>query len=338
MKPIYFPFTFLSENVFKKIRTFFPQTILFQPTTDRTAEHTEKAANEGLLEIRTPVTGDEEKLRRALREYRMWIEQHKGSESAFFETGLFHGGVAESIPMYSDVSTSQIKSDIKRGGRPPQPQKPDPLFAARLFLLLAQNFDIQNEQLKEDMQNLQSLENKLFSDMRGEEEYAENHTKAPDAVILEDAGLHKTVQRLAAWLKIFEHDPVAPDKNGSGLFITCSRAVLEHIMEICPDYQLVLSTGNISAQNQTFEKILEFQNILKENLTRLSREQTENNLIPFPKMDNTGNGFSTLKIFRFTQKSPFALFKESLKKSDDIFENANFSKFQKTFIGLVDHI
>lgn len=338
MKPIYFPFTFISENVFKKIRTFFPQTVLFQPTSDQTAEHIEKAANEEFLDIRTPITGDEKKLERVLGEYRVWIEQHKGSESAFFEAGLFQGDLSESIPMYSDFSTSQIKSDIKRGGHPRQPQKPDPLFAARTFLLLAQNFDMQNEQLKEDMQNLQRMENNLFSNMRGEDEYAESYPKAPDAVIWEDPGLHKTVQRLAAWLKIFEHEPVAPDKNGSGLFITSSREVLDHIMEICPDYQLVLSTGNVSAQNQTFEKILEFQNILKENLTRLSRDQTEKNLMPFPKMDTTSNEFATLKIFCFTQKSPFALFKESLKKSDNIFENANFSKFQKTFIGLIDHL
>jgi hypothetical protein len=72
-------------------------------------------------------------------------------------------------------------------------------------------------------------------------------------------GRNKTGQRLSAWLKIFEKDPVAPDEFGSGLFITSSHAVLEHMMELCPESELILSTGPVPVGGQHSKKIKEFQ-------------------------------------------------------------------------------
>ncbi|MFO8082956.1 MAG: hypothetical protein R6U27_01400 [Desulfobacterales bacterium] len=338
MKPIYFPFTFISPIIFESIQMLFSKTVLYQPSANQLPEYLKKLADEGFLEIRTPFTGDEERLERLIREYKAWVEQHKGSDITFFKNRLFNATGIESIPMYSETSTSQIKSDIKRGVILDQPPKPDPDFAARLFLVIAQQFDIQHEEFKWDMEKFHLMETSLFSDIQGENEFSEINAGASGAVIPNDPGLHKTGQRLAAWLKVFEHDPVAPDDFGSALFITSSPAVMEHIREIGPNNQLVFATKIIMSEKQNSEKILEFQNILNENLVRLSKNQDEKNLIPFPERGTTNDERVNLKIFCFPQHSPWTLFKEKLKPSDGMNNNLNVLKFQKTFIGIVERL
>lgn len=338
MKPIYFPFTFISPTVFKDIRIFFPQTVLYQPSSGKVPEYIQNLGNEGLLDIRIPFLGEEEKLDRLAREYKVWIEQHKGSDTAFFKSRLFDTTGFESIPMYSDTSTSQIKSDIKKGGTSNCSQQPDPVFTARLFLLTAQEFDIQADEFKKDLEKFHLMEHSLYTNIRGEDEFTEVSGKSHEINIPDDPGLHKTGQRLAAWLKLFEHDSLDPDEYGSVLFITSSPGVMDHIMDICPDNEMVLSTGKISTDKLKPEQIFEFQKALQENLLRISRDQSEKKLLPLPEMGKPDNGAINLKILSFPRKSLGTLFKEKFKLPEDTSENTVTSKFKKIFIGIVERL
>jgi hypothetical protein len=336
MKPIYFPFTFISEPVLKDISIFFPETVIYQPSSGKIPEYIKQSADEGLLEIHAPFGGDEKMFDSLVREYREWVEQHMGSETTFFKTRIFDGIDMETIPMYSDNSTSQIKYNIKTGHMETPPKKPDEEFTARLFLLIAQEFDIQQDEFKRDLERFQVMENNLFLNIRQEDEFSGTNIK--NTVIVDDLGGHKTGQRLSAWLKIFEHDPVVPDEFGSGLFITSSNSVLEHIKELCPENELVLSTGPVSVDDQYPEKIKEFQKILKENLRRLSKNQFDKDLTPFPAPAKTNNIFVVLNIFCFSCKSLLTLFKETVKQPDDAPENNSALNFHKTFIGILERV
>lgn len=338
MNPIYFPFTFISEPVLKEISIFFPQTVIYQPTSGKIPEYIKKSADKGLLKIHATFGGDETRFDQLVREYRDWIERHKGSETSFVKTRIFDRVDMETIPMYSDNSTSQIKYDIKKGHIENQTQKPDAEFTARLFLLIAQEFDIQQDEFKRDLEHFQLMENNLFSDIRGEDQFSGSSINNPDTIISDDLGRHKTGQRLSAWLKIFEQDPVAPDEFGSGLFITSSQSVLEHIMELCPESELILSTGPVPVGGQNPKKIKEFQEILKENLIRLSKNRFEKDLTPFPELTPANNIFSCLNIFCFSQKSPRMLFKETIKQPDDFPPNKDVLNFQNIFIGIVERV
>jgi hypothetical protein len=338
MKPIYFPFTFISEPMLKDISIFFPQTIIYQPSSEKIPEYLKKSADEGLLEIHAPFGGDEKRFDSIVREYRQWVEHHRGSETTFFKTRIFDNIDIETIPMYSDNSTSRIKYNIKKGEMENQPKKPDEEFTARLFLLIAQEFDIQQYEFKKDLQYFQIMENNFFSNIRDDDEFSETNMKNLNSVIVDDVGSNKTGQRLSAWLKIFEHDPVAPDEFGSGLFITSSHSVLEYIMELCPESELVLSTGPVSVNDQNPEKIKEFQKILKENLQRLSENQFEKDLTPFPHTTAINNVFAVLNIFCLSRKSLLTLFEETVKQPDDVLQDTSALNFQKTFIGIVERI
>jgi hypothetical protein len=338
MNPIYFPFTFISEPVLKEISIFFPQTVIYQPTSGKIPEYLKKSADKGLLKIHASFGGDETRFGQLVREYRDWIECHKGSETSFVKTRIFDGVDMETIPMFNGNSTSQIKYDIKKGHIETQPQKPDAEFTARLFLLIAQEFDIQQDEFKRDLEHFQLMESNLFSDIRGEDQFSGSSINNPDTIISDDLGRHKTGQRLSAWLKIFEQDPVAPDESGSGLFITSSHAVLEHIFELCPESELILSTGPVPVGGQNPKQIKEFQEILKENLIRLSKNRFEKDLIPFPELTPANNIFSCLNIFCFSQRSPRMLFKETVKQPDDFSPNKDVLNFQNIFIGIVERV
>ncbi len=338
MKPIYFPFTFISDQVLTDISIFFPQTLIYQPSSAKIPEYLKKSADEGLLEIRAPFGGDEKRFDRLVREYRDWLEHHKGSETTFFKTMIFDSADMDNIPMFSDSSTSQIKYSIKKDQSENQPQKPDIEFTARLFLLIAQEFDIQQDEFKRDLEHFQLMENNLFSNIRGEDEVPKTDTKNINAVISDDLGKNKTGQRLSAWLKIFEQDPAVPDEFGSGLFITSSHAVLEHIMELCPESELILTTGPVPVGGGHSEKNKEFQKILKENLVRLSKNRFEKDLAPLPELIPANNIFTCLNIFYFPQKSPGALLKETVKQPDDASQNNVALNFQQIFIGIVERI
>jgi hypothetical protein len=338
MKPIYFPFTFISEPVLKDISMFFPQTVIYQPSSEKIPAYLKISADEGLLEIHAPFGGDEKRFDSLVREYREWVEQHKGSETTFFKTRIFDSIDMETIPMYSENSTSQIKYNVKKGHMETPLKKPDEEFTARLFLLIAQEFDIQQDEFKRDLENFQVMENNLFSNIREDDEFSGTNIKNLNTAIVDDLGGYKTGQRLSAWLKIFEHDPVVPDEFGSGLFITSSHSVLEHIKELCPENELVLSTGPVSVDDQYPEKMEEFQKILKENLRRLSKNQFEKDLSPFPAPAKTTNVFAGLNIFCFSRKSLLNLFKETVKQTDNVPQNNSALNFQKTFIGIVERI
>jgi hypothetical protein len=338
MKPIYFPFTFISEPVLKDISIFFPQIVIYQPSSEKIPEYLKKSADEGLLEIHAPFGGDETRFDNLVREYRQWVEHHRGSETTFFKTRIFDSIDIETVPMYSDNSTSQIKYEIKKGHVGKQPQKPDEEFTARLFLLIAQQFDIQQYEFKKDLQHFKIMENNFFSNIRDENESSETNIKNLNTVIVDDVGSNKTGQRLSAWLKIFEHDPVAPDEFGSGLFITSSHSVLEYIMELCPESELVLSTGPVSANDRHPEKNKEFQELLKENLRRLSENQFDKDLTPFPDTTATNNDSLVLNIFCLSRTSLLTLFKEKVKQPDSVPQDNRALNFQKIFIGIVERV
>jgi hypothetical protein len=335
MKPIYFPFTFISEPILKDISIFFPQTVIYQPSSGKIPEFLQQRADKGLLEIYAPFGGDEAKFERLFREYRDWIERHQGSDTTFFKTRLFDGGDLDTIPMYSETSTSQIKYHIKRGLAENIPQKPDSEFAARFFLMIAQEYDIQNDEFTKDLEHFQEMEHNLFSKIRGEDEIFEPSEKHFNIVPTNDLGRNKPGQRLSAWLKIFEKDPVAPDEFGSGLFLTTSHAILEHIKELFPEGELILSTGPVSTGNQTQEKIIEIQTILKENLKKISKNRVKKDLAPLPEMPFENNIYVRLNIFCFS-KSPWKLFKETVHQPDAFHPSA--INFQKTFIGIMEYI
>ena len=107
MKPIYFPFTFISEPIVEALSACFKQTVVYQVSSQKVPEKMQEWSKSGTLDIRIPVEGDEKKLDKILNDYRAWINLNQGSEIAFLKTQV------DKIPIFDETYSSKIRDDIK---------------------------------------------------------------------------------------------------------------------------------------------------------------------------------------------------------------------------------
>ena len=134
MKPIYFPYTTISEPVLGALLTCFKQVAVYQPSRDHVPESLRNWEAGGRLQIHLPDEDENDPLPNLLKAYHEWAELHKGERPDFekFRPPL--------TPYYDASSTSRIRSDIQKAakGTETAPSREDKerslLLRARLFL------------------------------------------------------------------------------------------------------------------------------------------------------------------------------------------------------------
>jgi hypothetical protein len=263
MKPIYFPFTFISKPIVEALSACFKQTAVYQISSQKVPENMQEWRKSGTLDIRIPVEGDEKKLDKILADYKAWINLHQGSEIAFLKTQ------ADKIPIFDETSSSQIRDDIKKKIRENQSQEqPDDLFNARLFLQIAQEFDLQNIELKQDLLLFETKEQDLMKNLKGENE--DLHLKIAGNRTLEadDPGHYMTKERIMSWTRLMQHD-----QQVSGLFVTSSRAMLEYLIDIAPEVEKLICFDAIPVFENRVEEMERWQVGLMESLEMLATNQ-----------------------------------------------------------------
>ncbi|MDM8525524.1 hypothetical protein QUF80_19315 [Desulfococcaceae bacterium HSG8] len=233
MKPIYFPFTYISEPVAEILASCFRQTVIYQPSSRKIPDIMRKWEDAGIIDIRVPVTGDEEKLDAIIRDYRNWANLHQGNDLSLFKIR------AGAVPFFEEMP-SQIRDDIRRGGETKaSPEKPDPLFNARIFLCIAQEFDMQNREINNDLASFEKMEQELMKNLKGED--LQSGIQHSDLGFpADDPGNYMPEERLKAWGYLMGHD-----LEKSDIFVTASRSVFESLTDNAPDPLKILHTAPI---------------------------------------------------------------------------------------------
>jgi hypothetical protein len=230
MKPIYFPFTFISKPVCQILAACFRQTAVYQISSKKISDEMQNWGKSGILDIRIPVKYDGDKLDAIVKQYRSWANLHQESEIAFLKSR------ADKIPFFDETSTTQITADIKskEGRRNGSQEKPDPLLNAGLFLNLAQEYDMQNLTLSQNFQAIEAFEQDFMKDLKGESR-ALDEKAAPDKKLeAHDPGYYMTKERIHAWAHLMQQD-----QQDSGLFVTTSKSVFESLIDSAPEAELV---------------------------------------------------------------------------------------------------
>ncbi|MBW2193403.1 MAG: hypothetical protein JRF27_06405, partial [Deltaproteobacteria bacterium] len=138
---------------------------------------------------------------------------------------------------FDGSSTSQIRSDIRKkiseepAGEKPDSKKQDPLFQARLFLQIAQETDMQKSGVIEDLLKLEEMEQELFQKLKGDAAFSHLMPSNEKRYRADDPGSFMTRERLAAWSCLMQYDLQQKGSEISGLFLTGSRSILEHILD-----------------------------------------------------------------------------------------------------------
>lgn len=240
MNPLYFPFTDINETTARALTVSVGPPVVYQPNRHQVPEVLQQMAQNELIEIRTPVAGDEEKLARLLVDYRNWAAMHGPDPSGFFKL------YKDTIPYHDPDATSRIRAELK--GKAPAEKgeaQPDPLFQARVFLCLAQEYDRQNRELTADLVSFESMEQELLKTMTGQARQAKKSKKPR-----EDAGVHMTEQRLSAWSRLMAQDP-----DGPRVLVTDSPAVIDELIDRCPRIQTAFSVSLPLAGKSEQEKL-----------------------------------------------------------------------------------
>ncbi len=219
MKPVYTPFTYVSERLIRRIYASMGPFLLLQPVSGNEPPPVKQAAVSGQIDVRAPVRGGEAEILEATEKFRSWGIAHEGHLDVFKT-------MAEN---YDDEAfAAEIRSNILRGG--PRVESGDPMTTARLFLALAQEFDMQQAELNTELQAAEVSRRKMFAELKGA---GDNRHVFFGSEAGADPGHYLTARRITCWLRLLTAEP-----QPSRIWVTTSRAVFDFVLEFIPGARL----------------------------------------------------------------------------------------------------
>jgi hypothetical protein len=336
MKPIYFPFTCIFDLSAEIIPAIFGQIVLYRPSSQNLSETMQKLAKTGAIDIQIPVKKDENKLDAILKDYKSWVNLHLGDKqgmTAFFKTH------ADKIPFFDDTITAQIRADIKKKTQQKQPEtKPDPLFNARIFLSIAQEFDAQNWEINQKLFMVEEMQQKLIENIEGEIdslhiENAENNLPGSydPPISDDDSGAYMTADRIKAWALLMQHD-----NQGSGLFITDSSSAFDYLIDKASRTEIIAGFDSIPVQKNSVEKADKLRDNFMKQLEIIATNPwpTSTDKIVNPRFAKNSDTKVSLTLAIVPGKTPHEFFAGCCGYNQP--ESKEKSRFQNTLLGLVE--
>lgn len=334
MKPIYFPFTYISKPVVEALGACFRQTVVYQPSSQNVPEKMRKWEKKGVLDIRVPVKSDENKLDAVLKDYRAWVNFNQGSEISFLKTH------AHTIPFFDDTSVLKIREDIKKNAQAGQFHKnhaqkeTDLLFNSRMFLHVAQEFDIQNREINRDFLLLEAMEQDLIKNLKGENETLSMENNLNHTLKTDDPGSYMTSERIEAWGHLLRHD-----QEISGVFITSSRSAFEHLIDKASTAEKLIRFDTITMLENGAEAAERWQDNLMEQLDMLARNSwpASTDGIEIAPADKGDGKKVALTLYILPGETPHEFFARCVGHNVlQAGEGDKDIKFKNTLIGLIE--
>lgn len=225
MKPAYMPFTYLSAPTAHILKSLFGPLYLFQPSKTNIPENISALASQDLVEIRTPLTDDDDRLQAALAEFKAWALANPGRSTA---GAGFIGTRQGEVPFYDETAISRIRTDLKRYPATDNPSNESQTgFSARLFLAVAQENDQASDNLDQNLNQFKTLEKSFLETLHGDDAVGFNRQSAGGTIWQDDPGARMTTQRIRAWARLASADPSPP-----ALLVTTSTAVMDTIIDL----------------------------------------------------------------------------------------------------------
>ncbi len=228
MTPAYMPFTYLSDSTARILAALVGPPVVYQPLKSNIHQDLSALASQGLVEIRMPITQDDDRLRAALAEFTDWARMNPGKTTP--GAGFFSQRQGE-VPFFDETAIDRIRSDIKRYQHfdplaDRQKQKMEADFSARLFLALAQENDLASDRLEHDLDRFKALEKNFLDNLTDDDETGFNRQALSTEIWPDDPGAKLTGQRMRAWARLAAADAALPE-----LLITTSPAVVDTLLE-----------------------------------------------------------------------------------------------------------
>ena len=224
----YMPFTYIPESTARILSALVGPVVIYQPLKKNIPESLSALASQGFVEIRTPMTQDDDRLCAALAEFTDWARMNPGKSTP--GAGFFSARQGE-VPFFDETTINRIRTDIKRYHQSDHPaddqtDETQAGFSARLFLSLAQENDLATDRLDHDLNQFKALEKDFLVTLKDADDVGFNRQAIGGAIWRDDPGAKLTGQRIRAWATLAAADAELPQ-----LLITTSRAVIDTLLE-----------------------------------------------------------------------------------------------------------
>jgi len=120
---------------------------------------------------------------------------------------------------------------------------------ARIFLQIAQEFDQQQDELTEAFQSINTREQDVLSELKGEKDLSLDEKLKPRPWDMKLSGEYMAGERINAWITLLKHD-----KSPSGVFITTDQAVWDLVMAFAPDARLIFDSHPVPVPESVVSK------------------------------------------------------------------------------------
>ena len=331
MKPVYFPFTHISEDILKKISVCFRPLVMLMPSGLSISGDLEKLIESGLLEMCLPAGGDDYRLEVMLKDYRVWANLHSGGQKAYINP------LMDEVPFFNDTSASKIVKDIKENLKDGSFRDcPDPLFLAKVFLLIAQEFDRQQSEVNQGVQSIEKKEHDLMKNLKGENGDGRVGPISDDNPWADNAMNYMVEERLRAWARLFFNNVALNDQEITALFITNSRLTSEYLLDKFPDSERIFEFDSVPINNLKSDKIKGWQKHLIDTLDNLAKSRwpsSSNIIIQAPDQKGCGEKMA-LSLDIIPETSPIDFVADLFSSNpNEMTENSIEPVFNHTIIG-----
>lgn len=246
MTPAYLPFNTLSETTAEAVFRFFKTITLYRPQALPLPEELAPWLAAGRIDERVPADDDPERLEQALAACRQWAAEHRLGTGA---AGAYLKAQPPGTPLYDNDSVTRLRRQILAGGDPSGPTAvaPDPIFDARLFLAMAEAYDIDNIRATAELKAIQAVEEGVLREMHGGEASGAKIGRPTAAIAAgEEQGAFMTRERLRAWTILASQEPDLPP-----LLVTDSPVVGNELLEYRSGDLLGASVVDIGMPSET---------------------------------------------------------------------------------------
>ena len=274
MKPVYFPFTYVPPWVAQTLAACFSQFTVYQPSGRKLPSEMQSWIEANVMDVRVPVQTEDKALEKIAKEFRAFAGLHDNGKNLKTAVLWERQGA---IPCFGESAVSRIISDLKKSRQGASAEADfDPLFCAQVFLDFAQEFDRQSAELNRDLGVNNRLSRKLLKEINAENEGSLPATPLEAEIRIEDPAEYKPLDRLQAWLRLFMIDPV-----DSGLIVTSSQAVFNHLIENLPAAQKVVQSQAVPLIDAKDDSAILWRDSILKQLQQLIENRQAAVKVPF---------------------------------------------------------
>ncbi len=262
IKPIYFPFTYVPLWVAQTLAAYFKQFTVYQPSSRKLPAEMQPWAEANMMEVRVPVQTDDEALSKMVKDFQAYASLH--GDSKYLQTAAFWGHRG-AVPFFEESAVSRIVSEVKKNSRTASVEADfDPLFGARVFLEFAHEYDRQSDELCHGLGVNDRRSRDLLEELSGEKENGLPATPLTAEIRVEDPAEYMALGRFQAWLRLYLLDP-----GQSGLFITSSHSVFNHLIENLDTAEKVIQSEGLPAMGAQDDPTTTWSDLFLKQLKQL---------------------------------------------------------------------